>query len=565
MKRGAAAAAPKSLAENAEAVILGPNPFVGFRLRDVLRGGLKAALLAAQQPRRTVKTGLQLANALRDVALRQSSLGPSPKDRRFGHPDWQNQPLYRAWMQSYLAWTQIVAQWLDEQTQLTATGRARLEFVLSLFNDAVAPSNFPWQPEAMARFRETGGRSAVEGLRQLGLAIRSNRGLPEQVDKSQFEVGRNLANTAGAVVLRTELIELIQYQPRHAQVHTVPLLIVPPQINKFYVFDLTAEKSVVGSLLDQGQQVFMVSWRNPKMEHRNWGLSDYAMAIDDAISAACAITEASRVNLVGACAGGMTLASYVAARATAGDQRIASMTLLVNVLDVSATGETPLGLFATPAVIEAAKRYSRSKGVLDGKDMATAFAWLRPNDLIWSYWVNNILLGRKPPAFDVLYWNNDSTRLPARLHAEFLDIYQSNALTRPGTLHLRGVPVDLGKIACEVYLVAGTTDHITPWKACFRSIQLFGGKTSFVLSNSGHIQSILSPPGNKKAEFWTGGVSDTDPEEWLRTASRHAGSWWSHWHGWLAGHAGVRSQAPAAAGSRRFPVLAPAPGTYVLE
>jgi polyhydroxyalkanoate synthase len=341
------------------------------------------------------------------------------------------------------------------------------------------------------------------------------------------------------------------------------VLIVPPQINKYYIFDLAPEKSVVRGLLEAGFQTFVISWRNPTAEQKDWGLAEYTAGVDMAVSAVCALTGHNKINLAGACAGGITLSSYVAVRAAAGDTRVNSLTLLVNVLDQSGAEETTLGLFATPAAIEAAKRYSARKGVLDGKDLSTAFAWLRPNDLVWSYWVNNVLLGNKPPAFDVLYWNNDSTRLPARLHGEFLDVYKTNALTKAGTLRLHGVPVDLGKVRCDSYLIAGSTDHITPWKACYRSTQLFRGNNTFVLSNSGHIQSILSPPGNKKAEFWSGGKAGADADAWLKSAQRESGSWWPHWHAWLAERSGAELPAPAQPGSADYPELCPAPGTYV--
>jgi len=556
-------AAPESIAAHSAEVILGPNPFVGFRSRDVAREMLRAAKLALAQPQLTARTTVRLGRELMRVMRDESTLAPAPKDRRFADAGWREDARYRKWLQSWLALEKTVEQWLQEQ-ELAAHSRARLQFMSALVTDALAPSNFPWQPEAVKRFRESGGHSALEGVKNLLRDVRENRGLPAQVDKSQFCVGENLANTPGAVVLKTELIELIQYRPTTAQVHELPVLIVPPQINKYYVFDLAPEKSVVHGLLEQGLQVFVISWRNPGPEHRDWGLAEYAAAIDMAVSAICNLGQVSRLNLVGACAGGMTLASYVAARAAAGDARVQSLTLMVNVLDVSAVGETPMGLFATPRAIDAAKRYSQAKGVLDGKDMSTAFAWLRPNDLVWNYWINNVLLGNKPPAFDVLYWNNDSTRLPARLHAEFLDIYSGNALARPGALRLHGVPVDLGRVTCDSYLVAGTTDHITPWKACYRSTQLFGGHKTFVLSNSGHIQSILNPPGNRKAEFWSGDNPGPDAEAWLTSAERQAGSWWLHWHAWLKQRGGALRAAPVRPGSADYPVLGEAPGHYVL-
>ena len=556
-------AAPERIAAQSAEVILGPNPFVGFRARDVGRETLRALKLALAQPKLTARTAKHLGQELVRVLRDESELTAGPKDRRFTDAAWRDSTGYRRWLQAYLAVENAVEEWQQAQ-DLPAHSRARLEFMSALVTDALAPSNFPWQPEAVKRFRETGGQSAVEGLKNLWQDLRDNRGLPAQVDKSRFKVGENLANTPGTVVLRTDVMELIQYKPVTPQVHELPVLIVPPQINKYYVFDLAPGRSVVQGLLEQGLQVYMISWRNPETEHRDWGLAEYAAAIDMGISAICNLGGVSRLNLVGACAGGMTLASYVAARAAAGDYRVQSLTLMVNVLDVSAAGETPMGLFATPRAVATAKRYSQAKGVLDGKDMAAAFAWLRPNDLIWNYWVNNVLLGNKPPAFDVLYWNNDSTRLPARLHAEFMDIYQGNALTRPGALRLHGVPVDLGRVKCDSYLVAGTTDHITPWKACYRSTQLFGGKKTFVLSNSGHIQSIINPPGNKKSEFWTGGETGPDADTWLAGADRQAGTWWKHWHAWLKERGGALREAPAQQGSADYPALGDAPGQYIL-
>ncbi|TJY59821.1 alpha/beta fold hydrolase [Sinimarinibacterium sp. CAU 1509] len=552
------------IADHSAEVILGPNPFIGFRARDIAREAVRAAKLSVSQPRLTSRTALKLGRELRRVLSDRSELAPAPRDRRFADEAWMQNPRYKKWLQAWMALDQTSRDWVESQ-QLAPHSRARLQFMTTLLLDALAPSNSPLQPEAVKRFRETHGRSALDGLNNLIRDVRENRGLPAQVDKTQFEVGRNLANTEGAVVLRTELIELIQYTPVTAQVHEFPVLIVPPQINKFYVFDLSPEKSVVKALLEQGLQVFVISWRNPQAEQRDWGLAEYAAGIDMAVSAICTLTATAHINLVGACAGGVTLSSYVATRAAAGDPRVNSLTLMVNALDLSSTGDTPLGLFATPTAIRAAKQYSQAKGVLDGKDMSSAFAWLRPNDLIWNYWVNNVLLGRKPPAFDVLYWNNDSTRLPSRLHGEFLDIYRGNALANPGTLRLHGVPVDLSRIKCDNYLISGLNDHITPWQTCYRSTQLFGGRSTFVLANSGHVQTILNPPGNKKSEFWSGGRVGADPDAWRKSARRQAGSWWPHWHAWLQKRGGALKAAPKKLGSKDYPVLAAAPGQYVLE
>lgn len=554
-----------SIAARSAEVMLGPNPIIGFRGRDVARESMKAMALAARQPRLTARTAGHLAEELLKVARGESTLAPAPRDRRFKDEDWQAKRGYQAWLQSWLAWQEATHQWVEEQDQLSKHGRMRLEFLADLVTDALAPSNFPWQPTAVKRFRETGGESARAGLKNFLHDLRKNRGLPSQVDGRQFRVGKNLATTDGAVIARSEVMELIQYQPLTEQVHARPILIVPPQINKYYVFDLSPEKSLVKSLLEAGFQVFVVSWRNPTGAHRDWGLAEYASALELAVSIACNITRQKRVNMFGACAGGITLAAFVAARRAVGDERVNSMTLLVNVLDTSALGDTALGMFAGPRVIEASKRLSRRKGVLDGKNMASAFAWMRPNDLIWNYWVNNILLGNDPPAFDVLYWNNDSTRLPARLHEEFIDIYKDNALAEAGKLRLLGVPVDLQQADCDSFILGGTTDHITPWQACYRSTQLLGGDTTFVLSNSGHIQSILNPPGNPKSEFWHGPGEAADPQEWHEQAQHESGSWWPHWHAWLAKRSGRKHAAPESPGNAAYPILEAAPGHYVFD
>ena len=545
--------------------MLGPNPIVGFRARDVVREGFRALSLAARQPVLTARTGRHLAGELIKVARGDSNLAPRGRDRRFADESWQSNPAYKAWLQSWLAWTEATHRWVESQDGLGKYGRLRLEFLLDLLNDAIAPSNFPWQPEALKKFRATGGDSGRAGLKNFLHDLRKNGGLPSQVDKRPFKVGENLATSIGGVVARNDVMELIQYQPLTMQVHARPLLIVPPQINKYYVFDLSEQKSLVRGLQEAGFQVFMISWRNPTREHAHWGLAEYASAIESAVSVACNITRQKRVNMLGACAGGITLSAFVAARRAVGDERINSMTLLVNVLDTHALGDTALGLFAGPRAVDAAKRLSQRKGVLDGKDMATAFAWLRPNDLIWNYWVNNFLLGNAPPAFDVLYWNGDSTRLPARLHSEFLDIYKSNALTIGGKLRLQGVPVDLKQVDCDSYILAGTTDHITPWQACYRTTQLLGGHTTFVLSNSGHIQSILNPPGNKKSEFWHGDGAGPDAQQWQEQAKHQSGSWWPHWYEWLGTRSGRKHPAPENIGNTAYPVIAPAPGTYIFE
>ncbi len=559
-------AASEQLASDGAQAILGPNPIVGLRARDVLREAAKATGLALRQPRRTGRVAGQLLQDWLAVARDQSQLQPSAQDRRFADAAWQQKPGYRRTLQAYLAWVEASHAWAQQQNELSEFGRARLQYVIDLINDAMAPSNLPINPLAIRRFQETGGESARAGLRNFLRDVVDNNGLPAQVDKSKFRLGENLALSQGAVVHRSDVMELIQYVPTTPTVHRVPLLIVPPQINKFYLFDLSPQKSLIKGLVDQGFTVFAMSWRNPTRKHADWGLAEYCAAIEMAVSAICNISQQSKVNVLGACAGGITLAAFVAARRAVGDERIQSLTLAVNVLDTTALGDTALGMFASPRIMQAARRRSQRKGVLDGKELASSFAWMRPNDLIWNYWVNNVLLGHAPPAFDILYWNCDTTRLPAKLHGEFIDLYSNAGLTRAGSVRVQGVPVDLGNISCDNYLVAGVTDHITPWKACYRSTQLLGGDSTFVLSNSGHIQSILNPPpGGKKSAYYTGTADGQDADEWFADAQHHAGSWWPHWHAWLAKRSGRKQKALTELGNGNYPAQDPAPGRYAFE
>jgi polyhydroxyalkanoate synthase len=364
-------------------------------------------------------------------------------------------------------------------------------------------------------------------------------------------------------VFKNEVLELIQYQPTTPQVYRRPLLLVPPQVNKFYVMDLSPNKSIVRYLVANGLQVFTISWRNPTPQQREWGFETYDKAILEAIEAVRAITASPDVNIVGSCLGGMTLATLLGHRAAQGDRSVNAVTFLVTVLDTNV--ESTMGLFATRETIAAAREASRLKGVLEGQEMARVFAWLRPNDLIWNYWVNNYLIGKDPAAFDVLYWNNDTTRLPARLHGELLDLYETDAFTHPGALEVLGTPVDLSKVTNDAYIVAGITDHITPWQGCYATTQLLGGKIKFILSNSGHIQALLNPPGNPKASYFVNERYPADPQQWQTGSQKRSGSWWEDWRDWLGQRSGEQKAAPAELGNAQYPPGTPAPGSYVFE
>jgi polyhydroxyalkanoate synthase len=551
-----------STADAAADAIGGPNPIVGIRRKDVT-GSVRSLIgELAKNPGRAGASLGNLASSTTDVVRGRSSVLPEPKDRRFLDEAWSQNALYRRLLQLYLMAGAELEQWLSG-TALSTIDRERARFMLSLVYDAAAPSNLPLNPTAVKRFIDTGGASAVTGFRQFLADMRRNGGLPSQVDTEAFEVGGNLATTPGSVVYRDDVLELIQYTPRTPMVHERPLVILPPQINKYYVFDLAPEKSVVAYALDHGQQVFVVSWRNPTPEHRDWDLGTYLRSAESALEAARAITG-SDVNLLGACSGGITAVALAAFLAGQGRDLIHSLSLFVSVFD-TAEDRTLLGIFASDEAMAAAKRRSHARGVLEGDELGRMFALLRPNDLIWSYWVNNYLLGRRPPAFDVLFWNNDSTRLPAALHAQLIDIYRDNSLVERGGLVIDGIPLDLDLVNQDAFVLAGTTDHITPWDACYRSATRLPGEVEFVLSSSGHIQSILNPPGNPKSTYFR--ASDLAPSatQWRAGAEQVAGSWWPHWMEWLGERAGEQKRAPRRLGNRTYPLLGDAPGSYVYE
>ncbi len=391
--------------------------------------------------------------------------------------------------------------------------------------------------------------------------LRHNGGMPATVDTRPFTVGGNIAVTPGQVVHRNEVFELIQYAPAGKTTFARPLVAIPPQINKFYISDIAPGRSLIEHLVGAGVPYFAVSWRNPTANERDWNLDTYVAACKEAIEVACEISGSADANVVGMCAGGITLACLLGHLAATGEELVNSATFLVAGLDTAQ--ESQIGMLASKPAVEAARIHSQRAGYLDGDDLAKVFAWLRPNDLVWSYWVNNYLLGQNPPAFDILYWNADTTRLPAGLHSDFLDLATSNGLAE-GTLTVLGTPVDLRKVALDAYVVAGSTDHIVPWQAAYQTTQLLGGESEFVLSSSGHIQAIVNPPGNPKASYRTHEDEPlADAEDWLDGAETHTGSWWEHWTAWLGARSGDQRPARRKLGNRTHPPLDPAPGRYV--
>ena len=535
-------------------------------LRRVNPGGsgLRLAAALAVRPRLVAGRGRQLASELARVAVGSSQVQPARRDRRFADPGWAGNPLLRRAMQAYLAAAQT-AEGVVAEAGLDEADSERVGFMLTNLIDALAPSNNPLlNPAAAKAAIDTGGGSVLNGLRHFLADMAVPPRVPSMVEPDAFEVGVDLAVTPGAVVLQTPVFELIQYRPVTPAVRQVPLLIVPPVINKFYVMDLAPGRSMVEYLVGQGLQVFMISWRNPDARHAKWDLDTYGQAILDAMDAAARITGSEQTVLAGACSGGIIAAMVAAHLAHIGQQdRIAAATLMVTVLDQAHAGVASAVIDErTARVAEAA---SRARGYLDGRSLAEVFAWLRPNDLIWNYWVNNYLLGRKPPPFDILFWNADTTRMTAGLHRDFLELGAANALVTPGGATMLGSPVDLSLVDRDSYIVAGITDHICPWQSCYRSTQLLGGRLQFLLSTSGHIAAMVNPPGNDKARYQMAKDCPEDPQEWLRHAETCHGSWWPDYAGWLAERCGEEQAAPDELGGGGLTPVCDAPGTYVYD
>jgi poly[(R)-3-hydroxyalkanoate] polymerase subunit PhaC len=551
--------------EQAAEHTLAANPLVGVRSQDILNSAGTLLGRMVSNPAVAAQQYLSFLGELGRIVLGGSELAPDPKDKRFADPAWKESYPYRTLAQCYLAWSGALNRFVDE-AKMDKRDAERARFVVSLLVDAMSPTNWlGGNPAALKRLVDTGGGSLLHGLENLVGDLAYNGGLPAQVDTRKFAVGKNLATTQGQVVYRSPVMELIQYRPATDEVHGRPLLIAPPQINKFYVFDLAPEKSIVQFALNGGLQTFAVSWKNPTPAESHFGLDTYVAALEEAVDVMRSITGSEDINIWGSCSGGITVSALLANLAARGEHKIHSATIAVCVLDMAVAENTTAGIFVTPESIIAAKTASQTAGVLQGRELARMFAWMRPNDLIWNYWVNNYLLGNAPPAFDILYWNNDTTRLPAKLHADFLDLIGANPYVNPGRIEVRGVPLDMTKVHMDTYVIAGQTDHITPWQGCYNTAKLFGEQSTFVLANSGHIQSLLNPPGNPKAFFSAAPAREPTAGAWLERSSKQAGSWWPHWLQWIGARSGEKKPAPTALGCADYPALGAAPGLYVME
>lgn len=518
-------------------------------------------VLALSRPDHVAKRYAAFAGEALLILRDKSTLKPEPGDYRFKDELWQTSPLYRTLMQLYLAWSQNMQGWVEDQ-HISPQDRKRIDFILSQAIAAFAPSNLPLNPTALKRAQDSEGASAVTGLRHWMEDVVTNRAMPRQIKKGAYQVGVDLGITKGAVVFRNEQLELIQYESKTEHVQEYPVLLIPPQINKYYIFDLRPRNSVLAHLVHSGLQVFTISWRNPDHHHQNWNLDTYIQAVHEAVEAIHRISKAEKINLISACAGGLTGMSLIGYLQETGHTNIASHSLLVTSLFGSFG--SALDLFATSEGLERVRRYGQINGVMEGRELAHVFAWLRPNDLVWRYWVNNYLMGREPPSLDVLYWDNDPTRLPAALHSDFLDIYANDVFRTPNSLKVLGRAIDFQNIELDTYFVGGDEDYIMPWQGCYHAYTLFKGNHQFVLSTSGHVQSILRPPRLPHTAYFMSNEKPLLADEWLSGTQKYEGSWWGHWHGWLKDKSGETCPAPAEPGCPGYPVLMDAPGSYVM-
>ncbi len=487
-----------------------------------------------------------------------------PGDRRFSSPAWQSSPVFDYVRQSYLLNSHFIRDLVELLPASDDKAKNRTRFLARQFIDALSPANFAaTNPEFIRQAIETQGQSITDGINNLindyGL------GRISISDESAFEIGRNLATTPGAVIYQNELIQLIQYAPTTPKVARRPLLIVPPCINKYYILDLQPDNSFVRYAVEQGHTVFLVSWRNPKAGQGHLTWDDYLeQGPIAAIDKVCEIGNVDQLNAVGWCVGGTLLSSALAVLAARGEDKVASLTLLTTLLDFSEPGE--LGLFIDEKSMLVRDATMANGGLMKGSELSSIFSMLRANDLVWNYVASNYLKGIKPQAFDLLYWNSDSTNLPGPFVCWYLrNLYLENNLGVPGKLEMCGAKINLGRVRVPNYVLATREDHIVPWQTSFLGTQLLGGESRFVLGASGHIAGVINPAGKNKRSFWLNDKPPKSADDWLAGAQEHKGSWWSDWSHWLKQHSGGERTARVKPGNAKYKVIEPAPGRYVKE
>ncbi|HET9578439.1 MAG TPA: class I poly(R)-hydroxyalkanoic acid synthase [Usitatibacter sp.] len=488
---------------------------------------------------------------------------PPPADKRFAAPEWEELPMFRYFRDSYLLTSQMMMQAV-EKADLDASTKQRMRFFMRQYLDAAAPSNYLLtNPEALKEAMQTRGESLQEGLKNLLADV--EKGRISMTDEKAFEVGKNIAVTPGSVVWENELVQLIQYKPTTAKVHELPLVMVPPCINKYYIMDLQPENSLVRYAIEQGHTVFMVSWRNVKKDQAHLRWDDYiADGVIASLEKAREIAGTKKVNALGFCIGGTLVAAALAVLEKRKQDFVQSLTLLTTLLDFTDVGE--IRVYIDKNFVEKREKQLQKGGLVPGAELATAFSSLRANDLVWPYVVNNYLRGKQPPAFDLLYWNSDATNLPGPMYAYYLrNTYEENKLVEPDALKMCGVPVSLKRVKLPSFVFAAREDHIVPWKGGYKSARALGGNVKFVLGASGHIAGTINPASKNKRSYWLDGDVTVDADKWFAGAKERPGSWWPEWSRWVKPHAGKMVPARKKLGGTRHKPIEPAPGRYARE
>ncbi|ALG66669.1 PHA/PHB synthase family protein [Beggiatoa leptomitoformis] len=495
---------------------------------------------------------------------RKAVATPDPTDRRFSAKEWEENPVFDYLKQSYLLASNLLMQ-SAERAQLDDDNKRKLQFYTKYFIDAMSPTNFATtNPEVIKQVVETKGQSLLDGLKNLLGDL--EKGRISMTDESAFKLGKNIAVTQGAVVYESDIMQVVQYKPTTETVLDKPIVIVPPCINKFYILDLQPDNSFIKYAVDQGNNVFVISWMNPDEKLSQLAWDDYVdKGVLKAFDVAKEVTGAKKINAVSWCVGGTILATALAVLHARKKQAIVnSATFFTTMLDFSDPGE--LGVFIDEMQFMQRESQLKHKGYLSGKDLATAFSMLRANDLIWSYVVNNYLKGQTPAPFDILYWNSDPTNLPAKMYTYYLrNMYLDNKLIEPDALTLCNAPINLRNIKTPSYFLSTIDDHIAPWKTTFTATELFSGPLEFVLGASGHIAGVINPASKNKRNYWMGGEKGKGAAHWLDTAQSQKGSWWNHWSQWLKAQGGEQVPAPKELGSKDYAVIEPAPGRYVAK
>jgi len=556
--RGASAAQRGSPADAASA------PVSPLAQAEALISGLLPALPAAQiPPARLAELQSEYLRRWQQLVTGASQhAAPTLTDRRFANEAWHDSGPF-SWTAALYLLNGEFMQKMAESVQADAKTQERVRFATQQFVDMLSPANFlATNPEAQKKILDTRGESLRVGLENLVSDL--EKGRISQTDEEAFEVGRNVATSPGAVVFQNDLVQLIQYEASTPTVAKRPLLLVPPCINKFYIMDLQPDNSLVAYAVSQGHTVFMLSWRNVGPDQGTLTWDDYLeQGIFECLRVVREISGAETINALGFCVGGTILAAALAALAARGERPVQSMTLMTTLLDFAEPGV--LGIFVDEAFVRYREQMLGVDGILKGQELATTFSFLRPNDLVWNYVVSNYLKGDRPPAFDLLYWNADSTNLPGPMYCWYLrHMYLQNELKIPGRLTCVGESIDLRRIALPTFIFGAREDHIVPWRAAYANTQVLDGPVRFVLGASGHIAGAINPVTKNKRSYWSGPASyPADPEAWLNTATERPGSWWQEWSAWLQEHRGGEQPAPASVGNEQYPPLEPAPGSYV--